>query len=109
MYECNKVPDASSATPDGLLNVAAVACPLSPLKLLVPVPAMVEISPVETVILRTRLLISEKYTLPVESTVTEYGPYTDAAVAAPPSPLKIVEPVPANVVITNVALGLRLG
>jgi len=35
------LPDASSATPDGQFNVADVAAPLSPLKVVLPVPAIV--------------------------------------------------------------------
>ena len=59
------IPDESSVTSYGYLNVALVAGPSSPLKLLVPVPATVDMIPVETVILRIRLLpVSPKYTLP---------------------------------------------
>ena len=59
------LPLLSTLMPQGLLNAADVAAPLSPLKLAAPVPAMVEMMPVETVILRTRLLPpSPIYTLP---------------------------------------------
>ena len=50
------LPDASSATPSGYRNVADVAAPLSPLKVVLPVPAIVVIIPVVTVTLRIRLL-----------------------------------------------------
>jgi hypothetical protein len=64
------LPDESIAIPRGWYNAADVAAPLSPLKLPVPVPAIVDIIPVETVTLRIRLFtVSVMYTLPVESAV----------------------------------------
>ncbi len=48
------LPDVSNATPKGWFNVADVANPVSPLKPEVPVPAIVVMIPVDTVILRTR-------------------------------------------------------
>lgn len=57
--------EESRAIPIGLYNVAEVAAPPSPVKLAVPVPAIVVIIPVDTVTLRTRLFNwSETYTLP---------------------------------------------
>ena len=48
-------PEASVVTSTGKLNLALVAGPLSPvLPLAVPVPAMVVIIPVDTMILRTQ-------------------------------------------------------
>ena len=65
MFCESAVPDASNAMPYGLHNVADVASPSSPLKLPDPVPAMVDIIPVDTVTLRMRLLlVSLMYTLP---------------------------------------------
>ena len=52
--DLNGIPDASIANPHGVFNVAAVAWPLSPLKLAVPVPATVVIIPVEGQTLRIR-------------------------------------------------------
>ena len=51
------LPAASSATPVGLCSVANVACPPSPLNELVPVPAIVEITPVDLVTRRMRWLL----------------------------------------------------
>ena len=48
------IPAASILTPTGAYNSADVAAPPSPLKLLVPVPAIVVIIPVDTVTLRIR-------------------------------------------------------
>ncbi len=48
------LPDTSTATPTGIFIDALVASPPSPLKLPVPVPANVEITVVEAVILRMR-------------------------------------------------------
>jgi hypothetical protein len=50
------VPDVSKTSPTGLYSVALVDAPPSPLKLVDPVPAIVYITLVEAVILRTRLL-----------------------------------------------------
>lgn len=50
------VPDESNATPTGLLNSADTASPPSPLKLPLPVPAIVFIISVDIVTLRTALL-----------------------------------------------------
>ena len=51
-----RLPDISTATPSALFNVADVAAPLSPLKLLAPVPAIVEMTLVGAETLRIRLL-----------------------------------------------------
>ena len=57
----------STATPFGLLNVADVAAPPSPLNDVLPVPAMVVMMPVDTVTLRIRSLKeSAMYTLPMK-------------------------------------------
>ncbi len=50
------LPDTSTVTPTGLNNDAFVARSPSPLKVPVPVPANVEMTVVEAVILRMRLL-----------------------------------------------------
>ncbi len=52
-----EAPAKSSTTHTGRYNVALVAGPLSPEKLVDPVPAMVVIIPVETVTLRMRWLL----------------------------------------------------
>ena len=48
------VPDESTAIPVGFMIVADVAGPVSPLKPVTPVPAIVVITPVDIVTLRTR-------------------------------------------------------
>ena len=50
------LPDPSTATPTGVYTAAFVAAPLSPLKLLAPVPAIVEMTLVGAETLRMRLL-----------------------------------------------------
>ncbi len=47
--------------------------------------------------------------VPDESAVIPVGLHNVAAVAALPSPLKLLVPVPATVVIINAVLGLTLG
>ncbi len=60
------LPEVSTLTPYGKYNAALVAAPLSPLKVVLPVPANVVIIPVETVTLRIRWLYrSAMYTLPI--------------------------------------------
>ena len=104
------VPDESTATLEGEDNDEDVAT-LSPLKpAFVLLPAIVDIMPVDTVTLRIRLLsVSTTYTLPDASSATPYGLVKVADVAASPSPLKLLAPVPAIVVIMKFVLGLRLG
>ena len=129
------LPLLSTLMPQGLLNAADVAAPLSPLKLAVPVPAMVEMMPVETVILRTRLLLeSPIYTLPAgeirewlvrdESQMQLFNieclplisraiptrKFIVALVAGPLSPLKLAVPVPAmvEIILSGVILRTRL-
>ena len=59
------VPEESSAKPLGPYNVADVASMPSVIKVVVPVPAIVVIMPVDIVTLRIRLLLlSAMYTLP---------------------------------------------
>src|ERR1039457_3665409 len=75
-----KSPAVSTATPKGLFSWALVAGPLSPPKLIVPFPATVVITPLET--LRTRAFaLSAIYKLPAESTATPWGPPNWALVA----------------------------
>jgi hypothetical protein len=76
-------------TSAGKFIVAEVAKPPSPLKLAIPVPAMVVINPVDTSTIRIRSLVAAaKYTSPVTGdTHTPYTVFTNAEVAAPPSPL----------------------
>ncbi len=60
------VPDKSIPTSIGLLSLANVASPPSPLKLANPVPAIVVTMPVDTDTLRMRLFLkSAMYTLPI--------------------------------------------
>jgi hypothetical protein len=53
-YKYVSLPAESSVTPVGYFNVALVAWPLSPLKVVDPVPATVVIIPVDIVTLRMR-------------------------------------------------------
>ncbi len=81
---------------------ADVAAPPLPLKLALPVPAIVDIIPVDIVTLRTRLLPqSATYTLPEESRATPSGRYRVLDVAGRLSPLKVTDPVPAMVTTVN--------
>src|ERR1035441_5252895 len=89
--------------PPGLITWALVAGPLSPLNPGVPFPAMVVITPLETL----RILwsdVSAMYRLPAESMATPVGPFNWALVAGPLSPsgvpVKPYVPFPATVVIT---------
>src|SRR5205814_6274116 len=50
------------------------------------------------------LNVSEKYRLPATSNATSNGPFSNAAVAGPPSPAKPFSPLPTAVVITNSAI-----
>ena len=71
----------------GAVSTAAVACPPSPLKALVPSPATVEIVPLAA-ISRTRLsLTSVTKRSPEPSTAIPQGSASSARVAALPSPL----------------------
>ena len=64
---------------------------------------MVLIMPVEMVTLRIRLLaFSATYIFPAESAAIAYGPNKLADVAAPPSPRKLLAPLPAIVEMTPV-------
>ena len=88
--------------------MAAVAGPPSPLKLAVPVPAIVVIIP-EVLIFRTRWLnASPIYRLPEASSVIPYGVLSFAAVAGLQSPLKPAVPVPAIVDIIPEGSTLRI-
>ena len=72
--EMYKLPAASSAMPHGQFSVANVACPPSPLNEPMPVPANVEMMPVDLVTRRMRLLpLSAMYKLPAASTATPVG------------------------------------
>ncbi len=67
MRRCSLIPDESRVIPVGLLKVADVAAPPSPVKVVVPVPAIVDMIPVDNVTLRMRLLLeSATYTLPTD-------------------------------------------
>src|SRR5580658_4888265 len=92
-----RLPTGSTATPK-VDNWALVAGPLSPPKL-VPFPATVVITPLDTLRMR-KLPESALYRLPAESTATLEGPDNCALVAGPLSPLKPCLPFPATVVIT---------
>src|ERR1700733_13805421 len=102
-------PDASIATPAGILSMALVAGPPSPPKPEIPLPATVLIIPVTASTRRTLLVElkppppllatvqeSDKYMLPAESNFTSHGSASWAAVARTPSP---PVPPPATVVI----------
>ena len=88
-----------TATPMGLLSIALVAMPPSPLKPAVPLPAIVLMVPA-ALTNRMRLLpTSAMYRLPAPSTFIPTGAFNSAVVAGPPSPLKapVIEPVPATI------------
>jgi len=93
--------------PEGEANSALVAAKPSPEKPEVPVPAIVEMTPVDAATNRMRLLpVSAMYRLPEESTATALGKLSTAAVARHPSPTESVEepqkgllPPPATVLI----------
>ena len=66
--------------------------------------------PVDTVILRTRLLLySAKYTFLLESSAIPLGALIVAEVACMLSPLYPADPVPAIVEITQMEFGLNEG
>ena len=96
----------SNTTSIGAFNVALVAGPLSPVypPEVLATPATLLIIPVATVILRMVLYpdLSPKYILPALSRSIPAGYLIVAEVAAPPSPLEPVAPVPAIVLITPV-------
>src|ERR1035441_9291389 len=87
-------PAQSPAPPEGLLNSALVAVPLSPSGF--PFPATVVITPFET--LRMRLSpVSAMYRSPMESAETLEGPFNWALVAGPLSPSTLPPPAPGVV------------
>ena len=89
-------------------NWAKVAGPPSPLFPPVPVPAYVEMIPV-LLTFRTLLWVaSMKYTFPDISTVIPSISYNRAKVAAPPSPLIPLVPVPAKVVMMPALETIRI-
>src|SRR5271154_916524 len=95
-----KLPDESTATPNGAINIAFVADPPSPeYPEVPPVPATVEMMPWGVTFRTTALLESAMYRLPEESTARPAGWFTCALVAAPPSPENPGIPVPAKVVM----------
>ena len=76
------IPEVSMHSPSGPFNVALLAIPPSPLKLAVPIPAYVEMIPVDTEIKRMRLLLlSLRYTSPLESMAMPDGSLTALLVA----------------------------
>ena len=94
------LPAGSIKMPAGLFSSALVAAPPSPENPAVPVPAIVVIIPVATVIFLILLLDwSAKYTSPEGTTHTPTGVFTVAAVASPPSPVNDAVPVPARVLM----------
>ena len=104
------LPDVSMDNPFGLYSVALDAIPPSPLYVVEPVPAYVMIIPVDAEIFRTRLLpMSLTYKLPLDSIVIPVGPLIVAEVAWPPSPEKLLTPVPAMVEIMLIECGLNVG
>ena len=100
----NTLPEASTATPEGPLKLAAI--PVASVEPCKPLPAKVETTPA-VVILRILLLPkSATYTLPKASTAIPNGLLKLAAVPAP-----FVEPctpLPAKVVIMPVVVILRI-
>ena len=64
----------STATPNGRANIAFIPAPPSPLKPMLPLPAIVVMMPVLAVHFRTRWLYSSAtYTFPAKSTATPRG------------------------------------
>jgi hypothetical protein len=96
--------DESTATPKGKFNPADLAWPPSPLNSLLPVPATVVITLVDTVTLRIRLSpASAMYTLPDASSEIPVIKLKAPAVAWPPSPsVPNASPDPAIVVMMPV-------
>src|ERR1700733_6171053 len=87
------LPAPSTATPEGLFKFAAVACPPSPQTAVegeqgVPFPAMVVIVPVVVSIWRTLLFAESAMYILVPNTATDWGVFSSAWVAGPPSPPK---------------------
>ena len=83
----NRLPALSIVRPIGTDNFAAVAAAPSPLKPAVPLPATVTMFPVALTISRMRLLAwSAINKLPLASKATPFGPKSEAALAALPSP-----------------------
>src|SRR5271157_3425201 len=94
-----RLPEESTAMPEGAYNWALMAGPLSPLKPGVPVPAMVAITPPET--RRIRLLaLSAMKRLPEESTAMPEGAYNWAVMAGRLTTRQPGVPVHAMVAIT---------
>ena len=104
-----RLPEPSTATPVGVLKLALVAGPPSPLKPLTPFPATVVMTPVSAATRLMRPLAqSAMSTLPPPSTATPRGYDKLALVAGSLSPLKPPygppKPFPATVVMTPVAI-----
>ena len=94
-----RLPFVSTTASIGLLRVAAVAGPPSPVYPVVPVPATVLMIPDVFTFLTQLKLWSTIYRLPVLSSARPYTVPIVAAVAGPPSPVYENTPVPAIVVI----------
>ena len=75
-----------------------MARPSSPTEQVVPLPATVEMMPLETFRIRW-LAVSAMYSLPVKSTVIALAEASAALLAVPLSPLKPQVPFPAMVVM----------
>ena len=91
-------PDWSAAIPHGSFNCAEVAGPPSPEKPATPVPAIVEIVPVDE-ISRTRAITSStKYTFPELSQAIDWGAMTADCVAGTPS-ISVAPPPPMVVMV----------
>src|SRR4029453_12154140 len=99
----HRFPAASTATPVGLVRLAAVAGPASPENPPKPFPATVVITPVPASTRRMRrLVVSAIHRFPAASTAPPVGSVRLAAVAGPASPEKPNVPFPATVLTAPV-------
>src|SRR5437764_334599 len=96
--------DPSTVTVLGTFIVAKVAAAPSPVVDAVPVPATVVMIPDVSTLRILLLPLSAMYPLPKLSKATSQGALKVADVAAPVSPVEPVVPVPAQVVMTPVAM-----
>src|SRR5437899_8979844 len=105
----NRGPEDKTATPRGRVSTAIEAGPLSPScdEFELPMPASVQMIP-ELSIIRTRSLSQSVNTRSPDELNAKYaGELRLAAVAAIPSPLNPMAPLPAAVVMLPVAASTR--
>ena len=105
----NTLPNASAASPDGLLKLLANGAAPSVAMPAVPVPAKTEMTPVVGEMTRTTGFAAPQatYTRPDVSTARATGAAMPAATANPPSPLGVGLPVPAYVVMIPVLIVIK--